>query len=166
MKRQTALVLDLKQKIQATLKLIALRVKSLVLQLLDLENQLEQAMSEQLKAVLRKYAGGAVRGSGLSEKNGYRKQSDTRQEMNLILKANGFNWVKREVLDIAQGETGEYAWSLEDSQGQVWKPLKALCHIYLQEVANLIPKRGGKVQAIAPDASYNIIKFSIIYGVV
>jgi hypothetical protein len=48
MKRQAVLVLDLKQKIQATLKLISLRVKSLVLQLVDLEEQLAQAMKEQL----------------------------------------------------------------------------------------------------------------------
>jgi hypothetical protein len=53
MKRQSTLVLDLKQKIQATLKLIALRVKSLILQLLDLENQLEQAMSEQLDSTVK-----------------------------------------------------------------------------------------------------------------
>ena len=123
-------------------------------------------MKGQLNAVLQKYADGVVRSSGLSEKNGYRKQSDVRREMNQILNANGFSWIKREILDIAQGETGEYSWSLEDSEGKKWKPLKALCHIYSQETANLIPKRGGKVQAITPDASYNVIKFAIIYGVV
>jgi hypothetical protein len=53
MKRQSTLVLDLKQKIQATLKLIALRVKSLILQLIDLEQQLEEAMNKQLATVDR-----------------------------------------------------------------------------------------------------------------
>lgn len=166
MKRQSQLVLDLKQKIAATLRLIALRVKPLVLQLLDLEQQLEVAMSEQLKAVLNKFSEGVSRGAGLNEKNGYRKQSDVRKEMNLIFKANGFSWVKREQLDIAQGETGEFKWSLENEQGEEFKPLKALAMIYSQDVANLIPRRGGKVQAISPEQSYNIIKFALLYGVV
>lgn len=49
MKSQNQLVLDLKAKIQATLKLIALKIKRYVLQLLDLEQKLEVAMSDQLR---------------------------------------------------------------------------------------------------------------------
>ncbi|ATW59287.1 hypothetical protein Cl131_gp019 [Aphanizomenon phage vB_AphaS-CL131] len=48
MKSQSQLVLDLKAKIQATLKLIAFKIKRYVLQLLELDQKLEVAMSEQL----------------------------------------------------------------------------------------------------------------------
>lgn len=51
MKSQSQLVLDLKAKIQATLKLIALKVKRYVFQLLELDQKLEEAMSEQLVAL-------------------------------------------------------------------------------------------------------------------
>ena len=48
MKSQSFQVRDLKNKIAACLKLIGLKVKSAVLRLLDLEQKLEEAMSEQL----------------------------------------------------------------------------------------------------------------------
>lgn len=115
-----------------------------------------------LKAILQKYSAGAVRGSGLSTKNGYRKQKEARADMNEVLRQNGFKWVKSENLDIAQGETGEFSWTLEDSQGEEWKPLKALCFIYSQDIAWLIPRSGGKLKEISPNNSYNIIK-AVIY---
>ena len=52
MKSQSQLVLTLKVKIAATLKLIALKVKRYVLQLIDLEAQLEEAMTEQLEILI------------------------------------------------------------------------------------------------------------------
>lgn len=36
----------------------------------------------------------------------------TQKEINLLLKKHGYHWEKEEILDIAQGETGEYQWIL------------------------------------------------------
>ena len=52
MKSQSQLVLTLKVKIAATLKLIALKIKCYVLQLIDLEAQLGEAMTEQLEVLI------------------------------------------------------------------------------------------------------------------
>ena len=129
-------------------------------------NQLEKSMNNQVDDVLAKFAANVVRGSALSAKNGYRKQKETRSDMNEVLRQNGFKWVKSEKLDIAQGETGEFYWSLEDSTGKEWQPLKALCHIYSQPTALLIPHSGGKLKQLAPIDSYNIIRVALEYGVI
>ena len=164
MKAQSFQVRDLKNKIAACLRLIALNVKSAVLRLLDMEQQLELAMRDQLN-IIQKYAPGVVRGSRLSEKNSYRKQQQARHDMNEVLKNNGFHWVKVQKMDITQGETGEFFWSLEDLLGNVHQPLAALCRIYSQETAILIPRSGGKLKELSPDNSFNIIRNVIEYGV-
>ena len=51
MKSQSQLVLALKTKIQTALKLIALKIKKYVIQLLDLETQLEEATKAQLNTI-------------------------------------------------------------------------------------------------------------------
>lgn len=51
MKSQSLAVRSLKNQIDATLKLIGMGIKKYILQLLNLEAKLEEAMSEQLKIV-------------------------------------------------------------------------------------------------------------------
>lgn len=51
MKSQSQLVLSLKAQIASTLKLIALKIKRYVLQLLELEQKLEVAMSKQINEI-------------------------------------------------------------------------------------------------------------------
>lgn len=157
----------IKNQIAACLREIARGVKYFIDSLIILESKLEKlekSMNNQAE-VLAKFAANTVRGSGLSAKNGYRKQKETRADMNEILRQNGFKWVKSEKLDIAQGETGEFYWSLEDSTGKEWQPIKALCHIYSQPTAWLIPRSGGKLKQLAPADSFNVIKAALEYGV-
>lgn len=159
----------IKNQIAACLREIARGVKYFIDSLVILEGKLEKLeskMNNQVDEVLAKFAANVVRGSGLSAKNGYRKQKETRADMNEILRQNGFRWVKSERLDIAQGETGEYSWSLEDSTGREWQPIKAICHIYSQPTALLIPRSGGKLKQLAPADSYNIIRVALEYGVI
>lgn len=158
----------IKNQIAACLREIARGVKSFVDSLVILEGKLEKleiSMNNQAD-VLAKFAANVVRGSALSAKNGYRKQKEARSDMNEILRQNNFKWVKSEKLDIAQGETGEFYWSLVDSTGKEWQPLKALCHIYSQPTAWLIPRSGGKLKQLAPIDSYNIIRVALEYGVI
>jgi hypothetical protein len=159
----------IKNQIAACLREIARGVKSFVDSLVILEGKLEKlekSMINQVDGVLAKFAANVVRGSSLSAKNGYRKQKEARSDMNEILRQNGFRWVKSERLDIAQGETGEFYWSLEDSHGKEWQPLKALCHIYSQPTAWLIPRSGGKLRQLEPADSFNVIKAALEYGVI
>ncbi len=161
----------LKNQIAACLREIARGVKSFVDSLVILEGKLENLenkMNNQVEDVdvLAKFAANVLSGSALSAKNGYRKQKEARADMNEILRQNGFKWIKSERLDIAQGETGEYSWSLEDSTGKEWQPIKALCHIYSQPTALLIPRSGGKLRQLAPADSFNVIKAALEYGVI
>ena len=158
-----------KNQIRACLREIAKGVKYFIDSLIILEGKLEKLESKminQVEDVLAKFAANVLSGSALSAKNGYRKQKEARSDMNEVLRQNGFKWVKSEKLDIAQGETGEYSWSLEDSTGKEWQPLKAICHIYSQPTALLIPRSGGKLKQLAPADSYNVIKAALEYGVI
>lgn len=158
----------LKNQIAACLREIARGVRSFIDSLVILEGKLEKLEKSMINQadVLAKFAANVVRGSALSAKNGYRKQKEARADMNEVLRQNGFKWVRSEKLDITQGETGEYFWSLEDSTGKEWQPLKALCHIYTQPTALLIPRSGGKLKQLAPAESFNVIKAALEYGVI
>lgn len=115
------------------------------------------------KKIMKKYVGD--RNARRGEKNYFAKRQECRKDCNLILKANGFEWVKSEVLDIAQGEIGASEWSLV-GQGKEWSFEEALEWCFSQPKANLIPRRGGKPKLISPDVAWNAPQFAWEYGLI
>lgn len=128
---------------------------------------------EQMQETLKFYAEDSVRNSRQSEKNFYANRNKILREIKKTLEANQFKYEKEEVLDITQGETGEFIYTIAPPENlklaesiEKWTNKKAVAYIYSLEEAFVIPSSGGKPKLLNLKQMkiYNLVKYAVEYG--